>query len=238
MMKMTKVLLGTGAIGLAAVAFGSGDPATTPTTPAQKPAETAKNDDAKPSAKPEAAKPEGTPAAKVEPKQGGKSEADVAKPEPYVLGHTVKTIEGVETKLESFKGKVVLIVNVATKCGYTPQYAGLEKLYKGKADSGFVILGFPANNFGGQEPGTNKEIAEFCKATYEVTFPMFEKISVKGDDAHPLYKQIAALQGEPKWNFTKYLVDRKGNLVARYESRVKPDDAEMNKRIEELLAQK
>lgn len=158
---------------------------------------------------------------------------------PYVLGHSVKRIDGTEESLESYKGKVVLIVNVASKCGFTKQYAGLEKLYKEKKDAGLVILGFPANDFRAQEPGTNAEIAEFCKNQFGVSFPMFEKIAVLGEQQHPLYKQLAAqpapIGGDPKWNFTKFLVDRSGKVVARYDSAVKPDDAALTQKIDELL---
>lgn len=158
---------------------------------------------------------------------------------PYVLGYTLKDIDGKDVDLSQYKGKVVLIVNVASKCGYTPQYAGLEKLYKEKMGKGLVILGFPANNFGDQEPGSEAEIKSFCSSKYNVTFPMFSKISVRGDDAHPLYKQIASqakpIGGDPQWNFTKYLVDRSGNVVGRFDPKVKPDDATMNRRIDELL---
>lgn len=158
---------------------------------------------------------------------------------PYVLGHTMKDIDGKDVDLSQFKGKVVLIVNVASKCGYTPQYAGLEKLYKEKGAKGLVVLGFPANNFGEQEPGSDAEIKSFCSSKYNVTFPMFAKISVRGEDAHPLYKQIAAqpkpIGGDPQWNFTKFLIDRNGNVVGRFDPKVKPDDATMNRRIDELL---
>lgn len=157
-----------------------------------------------------------------------------------VLGHTVKRIDGTEESLESYRGKVLLIVNVASKCGMTPQYAGLEQLYKDKKDAGLVVLGFPANNFRSQEPGSNPEIAEFCKTRFGVTFPMFEKISVTGTDQHPLYKQLAAqpapIGGDPSWNFTKFLVDRSGNVVARFEPRTRPDDPALVKKIDELLA--
>jgi glutathione peroxidase len=166
------------------------------------------------------------------------SPADTAT-SPYVLNFKMKRIDGAEEDLGIYKGKVVLIVNVASKCGYTPQYKGLETLYQQHKSDGLVILGFPANNFGSQEPGTDTEIKTFCESKYSVTFPMFSKISVKGDDAHPLYKRLAAqpapIGGEPKWNFTKYLVDRTGNVVARYDSAVKPDDAKLAARIDELL---
>ncbi|MCC6659283.1 MAG: glutathione peroxidase [Phycisphaerales bacterium] len=157
----------------------------------------------------------------------------------YVLGYTMKTIDGKDQPLSAYKGKVVMIVNVASKCGNTPQYEGLEALYAKDKDAGLVILGFPANEFGGQEPGTNAEIKEFCTETYHVTFPMFGKIVVKGEGTSPLYRQLAAqpapIGGEPKWNFTKFLVDRQGHVVARFEPKVKPDDPALVKKIEELL---
>lgn len=158
---------------------------------------------------------------------------------PYVLGFTMNRIDGTPQDLSAYKGKVVLMVNVASKCGYTPQYESLEKVYARDKDKGLVVLGFPANDFGKQEPGTNKEIAEFCASTYKVGFPMFEKISVKGSAAHPLYQRLAAqpapIGGEPKWNFTKFLVDREGNVVARFDSNVKPDGPEITKKLSELL---
>ena len=160
----------------------------------------------------------------------------------YVLGHTVKTIDGKGQDLAEYKGKVVMIVNVASKCGLTPQYEGLQALYERSKDAGLAVLAFPANEFGGQEPGTNSEIKEFCTGTYHVTFPIFEKIVVKGEGAHPLYTQLAAqpapLGGEPKWNFTKFLVDRQGRVVARFEPKVKPDDPALVKKIDELLHEK
>lgn len=158
---------------------------------------------------------------------------------PYILDHTVNRIDGTPESLETYKGKVLLIVNTASKCGLTPQYAGLESLYDAHKDRGFVILGFPANNFMGQEPGTNEEIADFCSSKYDVSFPLFEKVSVKGEDACPLYRQLsdlpAPLGGEPEWNFTKFLVDRKGNVVARFSPKTKPDDPALIARIGELL---
>ena len=151
------------------------------------------------------------------------------------------TITGDTTNLGAFKGKVVLVVNVASKCGYTPQYAGLEALYLAKKDKGFVIIGFPANNFKQQEPGTNEEILKFCQTTYEVTFPLMAKISVKGADIHPLYRYLTEqsnLPGEIEWNFTKFLLDRNGNLVARYKSPITPDKPELVGKIDELLGKK
>lgn len=164
---------------------------------------------------------------------------DAENADPYVLGHEMRRIDGTAEKLEKYKGKVVLIVNTASRCGLTPQYEALESLYRKHKEAGLVVLGFPANNFMGQEPGTNEEIARFCEERYSVTFPMFEKISVKGEDAHPLYKQLAAQPepagGEPSWNFTKYLVDRKGRVVQRFEPRVTPTDERLTGRIRELL---
>lgn len=159
------------------------------------------------------------------------------------LSFKMKLIDGKEQDLAAYKGKVVIIVNVASKCGYTAQYEHLEALYKAKKDAGLVILGFPANNFGGQEPGTNEEVAKFCKDKFGVTFPMFEKISVKGDDAHPLYKSLAALPaplgGEPKWNFTKFIIARDGAVVARFDAKKRGglEDGLVEK-IDELLAAK
>ncbi len=200
--------------------------------PAEKPAPPA---DSKPAAQPGSEKP-----------------ADPAKPQEdpaYVLGFKMADINGVEQKLEQYKGKVVLIVNVASKCGYTPQYEGLQRLYEKNQEAGLVILGFPANNFGSQEPGTDTEIKEFCSSKYGVTFPMFSKISVKGADQHPLYKKLAGqpapIGGDPQWNFTKFLVDRSGKVVARFNSNAEPDNAGKNaeskamaEKIEEVLKAK
>ncbi len=161
--------------------------------------------------------------------------------EAYILKYTMNSIDEEPVKLDKYRGKVLLVVNVASKCGLTPQYEQLEALYRENKDKGFEILAFPANNFNGQEPGTNEEIKAFCTGTYDVTFPVFAKISVKGDDTHALYKQLAALPeplgGEPKWNFTKFLVNRKGEVVARFEPRTKPDDAKVLEKLNELLAE-
>ena len=160
-------------------------------------------------------------------------------PSPYVLKYEMNRIDGTKESLEKYKGKVILIVNTASKCGLTPQYEALESVYREYKDRGLVILGFPANNFMGQEPGSNKEIAEFCTERFEVSFPMFEKISVKGDKAHPLYKQLASQPkpagGAPSWNFTKYLIDREGNAVARFDPKVIPKDKKITTEIEKLL---
>ncbi|MBL8759274.1 MAG: glutathione peroxidase [Phycisphaerae bacterium] len=150
-------------------------------------------------------------------------------------------IDGKPVELSKYAGKVVMIVNVASKCGLTPQYEALQKLYKEHEAAGLVILGFPANNFMNQEPGSDGEILDFCKGKYNVTFPLFSKVSVKGSDAHPLFKQLAGLKppagGEPSWNFTKYLVDRRGIAVARFDPKVRPDDPELVKKLKTLLAE-
>ena len=149
---------------------------------------------------------------------------------------TLNSIDGKPAPLSAYQGKVVLIVNVASRCGFTPQYAGLEALYEKYKDRGFVILGFPANNFGGQEPGTNEEIKTFCSTKYNVTFPMYSKISVKGDDKAPLYQFLtAATGGEIQWNFTKFLVDKSGKVVARFEPKVTPESPDVAAAIEKAL---
>lgn len=157
-----------------------------------------------------------------------------------VLAQKFELIDRTPTSLEAYKGKVVLIVNTASRCGLTPQYEALEKLYRAHEKDGLVVIGFPANNFMGQEPGTNEEILEFCTGKYEVTFPMAAKVSVKGEDAHPLFRQLAAqpapLGGEPSWNFTKFIVDRQGNVVARFEPRTSPDDQKVVDTLRGLLS--
>lgn len=148
------------------------------------------------------------------------------------------TIAGEKTSLADFAGKVVLIVNSASKCGFTKQYVGLEEIYRDMKDSGLVVIAFPANNFAEQEPGTNEEILKFCQGTFDVTFPMMAKVDVIGDNIHPLFKYLtedSPLPGKIRWNFNKFLLDREGNLVARYDSKVEPDDAELTAKIEELL---
>jgi glutathione peroxidase len=154
-----------------------------------------------------------------------------------IYDFTLSTIDGAPAPLSAYKGKVVLLVNVASKCGYTPQYAGLEKLYEKYKDKGFLIVGVPANNFGGQEPGTNEEIKTFCSRNYNVTFPMMSKVSVKGADKTPLYGYLTEKTGgDIKWNFTKFLIDKNGNIVKRYESAVTPEAAELTSEIEKALA--
>jgi glutathione peroxidase len=153
---------------------------------------------------------------------------------------TLNSIDGKPAPLAEYKGKVVLIVNVASQCGYTPQYSALEAIYEKYKDQGFVILGFPANNFGAQEPGTNEEIKTFCSRKYSVKFPMYAKISVKGDDQAPLYAYLTkqtgpGITGDIKWNFTKFLVDKDGNVVQRFEPAVTPDSKEVTSAIEKQL---
>lgn len=158
-----------------------------------------------------------------------------------IHGFEVVKLDGQKTKLDAFKGKACLIVNTASKCGLTPQYEGLQKLYETYKDKDFVILGFPANDFGKQEPGTDDEIATFCKSNYGVTFPMFSKIVVKGDGQAPLYKFLTTESGFPgdvKWNFQKYLVDADGRVVAMFEPRTKPDDPKLLAAVEAALPAK
>ena len=158
-----------------------------------------------------------------------------------VLEFSMNSIDGQPMPLNNFKGKVMMIVNVASKCGYTPQYTGLEAVYEKYKDKGFVIVGFPANNFGAQEPGTNEEIKTFCSTKYSVKFPMYSKISVLGDDKAPLYKFLTdpaanpKTAGEIKWNFTKFLVDRNGKVIARFEPAVTPESPEVTGAIEKAL---
>jgi glutathione peroxidase len=159
-----------------------------------------------------------------------------------IYDFTLPLLDGQPAPLASYKGKVVLVVNVASRCGFTPQYAGLESIYEKYKDQGFVIIGFPANNFGGQEPGTNEEIKTFCQTKYSVTFPVYGKVSVKGDDQTPLYSYLTkdanpAVAGDIKWNFTKFLVNRNGNVVERFEPATKPDSPEVTAAIEKLLKQ-
>ncbi len=177
--------------------------------------------------------------AQVEPSPAPQPGSPAARDPAYVLGFAMPDIDGKERTLAEHAGKVVLMVNVASKCGLTPQYEQLQGLYEKFEKEGLVVLAFPANNFGEQEPGTNGEIKAFCTSRYGVTFPVFAKISVKGDDQHDLYKRLTGqpepIGGEIKWNFTKFLVDRSGRVVARFEPRTRPDDPEVIDRIVELL---
>ncbi|HUR97668.1 MAG TPA: glutathione peroxidase [Pyrinomonadaceae bacterium] len=163
---------------------------------------------------------------------------------PSVLDFKMRDIDGKDVKLKKYKGDVLLVVNTASKCGYTPQYEGLQATFDKYKDRGFYVLGFPANNFGGQEPGTEKEIKEFCTSKYKVTFPMFAKISVKGEDQDPLYAFLTKKETNPDfagditWNFNKFLIDRKGKVVARFSSKDKPDGEAVTQAIEKYLAAK
>ncbi len=166
------------------------------------------------------------------------------KPVPAVLNFTMKSLAGEDVNLAQYQGKVILMVNTASECGYTYQYEGLEKMYETYKDKGLVLLGFPANNFGAQEPGTDTQIAQFCKENYGVSFPMFSKISVKGADQAPLYKYLtnnAPTTGDVKWNFEKFLISKDGKIVGRFLSSVEPvltrtsDDA-LIKAVEAELA--
>ncbi|MDH7605788.1 MAG: glutathione peroxidase [Melioribacter sp.] len=152
---------------------------------------------------------------------------------------TVKDINGKEVKLSDYKGKVLLVVNVASKCGFTPQYEGLQKIYEKYKDKGFEILAFPCNDFGGQEPGSNEEIKEFCSTNYNVTFKLFDKIKVLGNERALLYERLInsdnVEKGDVKWNFEKFLIDKNGTIRARFRSKVKPESEEITKEIEKLL---
>jgi len=159
-----------------------------------------------------------------------------------VLSFTVQSIDSAAVDLSRYRGKVLLIVNTASRCGYTPQYAALEKIYQRYKDRGLAILAFPSNDFGGQEPGSNEQIREFCESKYNVTFDLFAKIAVRGQDQAPLYRFLTSRQTNPQfggdigWNFTKFLVGRDGRIVARYESKITPDSEAVIQAIEAELA--
>lgn len=158
-----------------------------------------------------------------------------------VYDFSVKTIDGKEVSLSQYKGKALLIVNTASQCGYTPQYKGLEALYQQYKDKGFEILAFPSNDFGGQEPGSNTEIKQFCELKYKTTFPLFAKIVVKGEGKHPLYKYLTELPkngGEVEWNFNKFLVSADGAVVAHLPSRADPMSDDVKKQVEAALPKK
>ena len=154
---------------------------------------------------------------------------------------TVPSLAGAPVNLSTYKGKVTLVVNVASKCGYTPQYTGLEQLHREFASKGFSVLGFPSNEFGGQEPGTADEIATFCRTKYDVTFPLFAKVDVNGEQAHPLYAHMKAVAtqpdgpGEVSWNFAKFLVDRDGNVIARFKPKEDPTGERLSAAIQAAL---
>jgi glutathione peroxidase len=149
-------------------------------------------------------------------------------------------LNGEPDHLGAYRGRVLLIVNTASECGYTPQYEGLQKIYKRYRARGFTVLGFPSNDFGKQEPGSDEQIGKFCRMNYGVEFPMFSKCKVLGEDAHPLYRELesrpAPIGGDVTWNFEKYLVDREGRVVARFDPEVEPEDPRITQRIEDLLA--
>ena len=154
----------------------------------------------------------------------------------------LKDIDGKDTSLKAYAGKVVLAVNVASRCGNTPQYKGLQSLQDKLKDKGLVIVGFPCNDFGAQEPGTNADIKAFCSSKYAVTFPMMDKLHVKGAEQHPLYKELtgpgSAFPGDVKWNFGKFLIGSDGKVIARFEPNVTPEDPKLVKAIEDALAKK
>jgi glutathione peroxidase len=159
-----------------------------------------------------------------------------------VFDFTLNTIDGQPAPLAAYKGKVVMLVNVASRCGFTPQYTALEAVYEKYKDRGFVIVGIPANNFGAQEPGTNQEIKTFCQSKYNVKFPMMSKVSVKGEDQTPLYQYLTDKTTNPKtggeiqWNFTKFLIGSDGQIITRFEPKVTPDSPEVTGAIETALA--
>jgi glutathione peroxidase len=160
---------------------------------------------------------------------------------PDSLNFKAHSIQGEEKNLCDYKGHVLLVVNVASRCGFTKQYKGLEKIYARYKDQGFKVLAFPANNFGSQEPGSNEEIQEFCQSTYNVTFDLFAKENVKGPEIHPFYKYLTTqspFKGDISWNFNKFLIDASGTVVARYGSRTDPEDKELIQALEEALKSK
>jgi glutathione peroxidase len=162
---------------------------------------------------------------------GGSSETSMS-----LYDLTANTLEGQPQPLSIYKGKVALVVNLASECGFTPQYTGLEKLYETYKDKGFVLLGFPSNDFGGQEPGDAKQIRSFCSTKFHVTFPMFEKVKTKGAGQSPVYALLGSSKGEPKWNFHKYLVGKDGQVLTAFPSSVTPESPELKSAIEAALA--
>ncbi|MDY7227183.1 glutathione peroxidase [Hyalangium rubrum] len=161
----------------------------------------------------------------------------VAFAEPVMSFFELKStrLNGKAEDLSSYKGKVLLVVNTASECGYTPQYAGLEKLHQEYKDKGVVVLGFPSNDFGGQEPGTSEQIAKFCELRFKTTFPMFEKVKTKGEGQSPVYEFLARKHGAPKWNFHKYVVGKDGQVKAAFPSSVEPESAELKKALDGAL---
>jgi glutathione peroxidase len=165
-------------------------------------------------------------------------QSDAATGKSGIFSFTLKDIDGKDAPLAQFRGKVLLVVNTASKCGYTPQYESLERLYEKYKERGLVVLAFPANNFHEQEPGTDAEIKRFCAMKFDVTFPLFSKISVKGKDMHPLYAWLTTqddVSGDITWNFNKFLIDKNGNAVARFDSKTDPLSDPFVQKVEALL---
>ena len=183
------------------------------------------------------AEPAGARDAGVQPATAAASEAEPSAKagQPGVLRGTYTRLNGVRDDLARYRGDIVLVVNTATECGFTPQLEGLEALYRRRRGAGLVVLGFPANDFAGQEPRSNEQIAEFCKANYGVTFPMFAKSVVTGEAANPLFRRLSDAAGAPEWNFNKYLVDRDGDVVARFGAGTEPEAPELAERLDALL---
>jgi glutathione peroxidase len=189
------------------------------------------SDDPGPAREPAAARDAGVQRAPAD----SDSDSDKRSAGDSVLRGTYTRLNGERDDLAHYRGDVVLVVNTATECGYTPQFEGLEDLYRDRRADGLVVLGFPANDFAGQEPRSNGEIAEFCKANYGVTFPMFAKTVVTGEGANPLFRRLGAAAGAPEWNFNKYLVDRDGKVIARFGAGTEPDAEELVQRLDRLL---
>lgn len=193
---------------------------------------------------PEATSPGATPVAAAKPMaetapaSAQATGAAVAAEPTSVHSLSMKRLDGTDTSLSAWSGKVLLIVNTASKCGYTPQYQGLQQLHAKYTARGFAVLGFPSNDFGGQEPGTSEEIAKFCISIYDVNFPMFEKTKVIGQERSPLYALLTEARGEPKWNFHKYLIDKHGRPVAAWPSAVDPSSSDIATAVEAQLAAK
>lgn len=179
-----------------------------------------------------------TPAWAAAPKPSPAKSAPTSEKKPMSFHDlTANRLDGKPEKLTGYQGKVVLVVNTASECGYTPQYAGLEKLHQEYKDKGLVVVGFPSNDFGGQEPGSSEEIKKFCELRYKVTFPMFEKVKTKGDGQSPVYAFLSQHHPAPKWNFHKYVVGKDGQVKAGFPSAVTPDSAELKAAIDSALAQ-
>lgn len=175
--------------------------------------------------------------------EGAQGGANVVSPDSKFYGYEVKSIDGTPVKLADYRGKVVMVVNTASRCGFTSQYKDLQEIYAKYQDRGFVVLGFPSNDFLRQEPGTNKEIKEFCETNFNIKFPLFEKGSVKGDEIQPVFRYLTTeadqkMAGSVSWNFEKFVINKNGQLVGRFKSRIKPSSPEVTKLIEDSLNQK